>query len=405
MNKRFGGSLLTMALFLSACNGGGDTGPTSLVTAAPPATTAAVVEPTTTPTAVTETEELTATEELTDDTALTETETSTDSAALTTTEEMTDSTTLTATDDVTGASALTSTLDMTDTQATTDTAGIQEAPGQLALASDLQGYAVLNPDGEDLGSVQDLVFNLDDGQIVLVTVEYGGFLDIGDKVFPIPLSAFRFNQDVAQMPAVATAMPGGVITETTVVTDTGEEVINESLAVASSLILDIPEETFENAPGFADNFPVLTESATVGEIESFYRDLGEDVIGRSITETDLEALAGRAVKLSEIIGGDVQNPAGEGVGEIENMLVNLQAGKVEYLILSFGGFLGIGENQYAIPVDTFEVIPSSADVEAGAPELVLDITEEQLEGAPVFDELNVNEQTWDSDVRDFWSTR
>lgn len=380
MNKLLGTSLLLALLVLSACEGGGTTTTApSGATSAATVTSEVVVEPTVATPEVTE--ELTGTEEITDNLGLTDTE------------------------DVTGAGAITATTGLTDTDGMTETSGMEEAPSELILASDLQGYNVQNAAGEGLGSVQDLVFNLDDGQILLVTVEYGGFLGIGNKVFPIPLSAFRFEQITAEIPAVDPALPGGVVTDTTGITDTTGAVATESMAVATALVLDIPEETFENAPGFENDFPVLTEPATVGEIESFYRDLGEDVIGRPIAETDLDAVAGRTVKLSELNGRNVENPQENGVGEINDILIDLQAGRVEYLILSFGGFLGIGENRYAIPVDAFEVIPSSADVEAGSPELVLDVTEEQLEGAPVFDDLNLGNLDWDLDARDFWLNR
>ncbi|MEZ4737606.1 MAG: PRC-barrel domain-containing protein [Caldilineaceae bacterium] len=251
--------------------------------------------------------------------------------------------------------------------------------------------------------MEDLVFNLDTGEILLVTLQYGGFLDIGDKVFPIPLSAFRFDQLTEEVPAALppAAAPGAVVTDTALLTDAVAITATEPIVIDTLLILDIPEETFQEAPGVEEDLD-LTDSAMVGEIETFYRDLGEDVIGRPIAETDLEALTGRAVKLSDLEGGNVQSPDGEGLGEIQDLLIDLRAGRVEYLLLSFGGFLGIGDSEYAIPVDTFEVIPTSADVAAGAPELVLDTTEEQLEGAPVFDELELENTDWDLDARNFW---
>ncbi len=396
MKKLTSAGLLFTLLLLAACGGGGTGEPAAEATMAEVATpTVAVVAPSTgvTDTAdVTDSGDMTETEDVTDMTGMTATET------LTTATPFTDSMEMTDTGDVSGASAVTATTGMNNTDEMTETAGIEEAPSQLMRASDLQGYNVQNPAGERLGSVQDLVFNLDTGEIVLVTVEYGGFLDIGDKVFPIPLSAFRFEELTDEIPAVA---PGAGITDTTTMTDplmTG----TESIVYDTLLVLDIPEETFENAPGFADDFPILTDAANVGEIETFYRDLGEDVIGRPIAETDLDALAGRAVKLSDLDGGNVQNPAGEGLGEIQDLLIDLRAGRVEHLILTFGGFLGLGANEYAIPVDAFEVIPSSADVEAGAPELVLDTTEEQLTEAPVFDEVDLDGPDWDLETRNFW---
>lgn len=384
MKKSVGICLLSVLLLLAACNdGGAANAPAADQATATPAAAVATVAATPTE-SITETEGMTGTEGLTE------------------TEGMTGMEDITETEGVTGAGLMTGTMGITETEGLTETAGVEEAPRQLIRASDLQGYDVQNPAGESLGSVQDLVLNLDNGQILLVTLEYGGFLDIGDKVFPIPLSAFRFEEETTDIP-VAPAVPGAVVTDTTGMTGTaGLTDTVTPVVVDTLLILDIPEETFQDAPGFEDNFPVLTDPASIGDIETFYRDLGEDVIGRPIAETDLDALAGQVVKLSDLEGGNVQNLDGDGVGEIDDMLIDLRAGRVEYFILSFGGFLGIGENLYAIPVDGFDVIPTSADVEEGSPGLVLDITEEQLQEAPVFDETTLADPTWDSTSRDFW---
>jgi sporulation protein YlmC with PRC-barrel domain len=191
------------------------------------------------------------------------------------------------------------------------------------------------------------------------------------------------------------------MTDTAGMTDTMGGVMTDTLVVGTRLILDIPEETFQEAPGIDENLD-LTDPATVGDMETFYRDLGEDVIGRPIAETNLDELTGRVIKLSDLDGANVQNPAGDGVGEIDDILIDLQAGRVEYFILSFGGFLGIGDSLYAVPMDAFEVIPTSAEVEAGSPALVLDVSEEQLEQAPVFDDVDLGLPDWDMETRNFW---
>ena len=187
-------------------------------------------------------------------------------------------------------------------------------------------------------------------------------------------------------------------------TGTMSGTMTDTVVVGTRLILDIPEATFENAPGIDEDMN-LTDPATVGDMETFYRDLGEDVIGRPIAETNLDDLTGRVIKLSDLDGANVNNPDGDGVGEIDDILIDLRAGRVEYFILSFGGFLGIGDNLYAIPMDAFTVIPTSADVENGYPTLVLDVTEEQLQNAPVFNADELSAPDWDLDAHDFWINR
>lgn len=433
MKKILGICLLIPLLLLGACNTGGSDGAaaTAEATVAAPPTAAATTEVMTETTDIsetgglTDTDSFTDTEEMTDTGVLTGTEEMTGTEGMTDTEEMTGTEGMTGTEEMTGTEGMTGTgsisgagvtgsTGITGTEGMTETAGVQEAPRQLILASDLQDYNIENAQGDSLGSVNDIVLNLENGQILLVTLEYGGILGIGDKTFPIPLSAFRFDEETADIP-VAPAVPGAVVTDTNAITGTDSMTgtdgqmgtdgmtgtMTDTVVVGTRLILDIPEETFENAPGI-DGDMNLTDPAIVGDMETFYRDLGEDVIGRPIAETNLDDLTGRVVKLSDLDGANVNNPNDEGVGEIDDILVDLRAGRVEYFILSFGGFLGIGDNLYAIPMDAFSVIPTSAEVEDGQPTLVLDITEEQLENAPVFNADELNSADWDMDAQNFW---
>ena len=46
---------------------------------------------------------------------------------------------------------------------------------------------------------------------------------------------------------------------------------------------------------------------------------------------------------ANIIGVPVRNPEGEDLGQIEEVVIDLETGRVAYLVVSFGGFLGMGE--------------------------------------------------------------
>ena len=51
----------------------------------------------------------------------------------------------------------------------------------------------------------------------------------------------------------------------------------------------------------------------------------------------------------KIIGTPVRNKAGEDLGEIEEVVIDLEHNRVAYAVLSFGGFLGLGDKLVAIP--------------------------------------------------------
>ena len=56
---------------------------------------------------------------------------------------------------------------------------------------------------------------------------------------------------------------------------------------------------------------------------------------------------------STIKGDKVVNRAGEDLGKIEELMIDLQDGRVAYAVLSFGGFLGMGDKLFAIPWKAF----------------------------------------------------
>jgi sporulation protein YlmC with PRC-barrel domain len=81
------------------------------------------------------------------------------------------------------------------------------------------------------------------------------------------------------------------------------------------------------------------------------------------------------ISSDKVEGTAVRRPNGDKIGEIERVMINKRSGKVAYAIMSFGGFLGIGEDYYPIP---WERLTYNTSLDA----YELDMTEDQLRGAP-----------------------
>ena len=82
---------------------------------------------------------------------------------------------------------------------------------------------------------------------------------------------------------------------------------------------------------------------------------------------------------STIEGTAVQNAAGEDLGEINEIMIDLDQGRIAYAVLSFGGFLGLENKLFAIPWEALK-IGSAGDV------FILNVPREKLEHAPGFDQ-------------------
>lgn len=52
---------------------------------------------------------------------------------------------------------------------------------------------------------------------------------------------------------------------------------------------------------------------------------------------------------TSIIGDRIENPEGENLGKIDNLMINLNTGEIEYAVVEFGSFLGVGGKLFAVP--------------------------------------------------------
>jgi PRC-barrel domain len=76
-------------------------------------------------------------------------------------------------------------------------------------------------------------------------------------------------------------------------------------------------------------------------------------------------------------GTTVYDPQGNNIGSIKRLMIEKISGRVAYAVMSFGGFLGLGEEEHAIPWSKL-----TYDTNLGG--YRTDITESQLRGAPAF---------------------
>lgn len=84
---------------------------------------------------------------------------------------------------------------------------------------------------------------------------------------------------------------------------------------------------------------------------------------------------------SSITGTDVTNPKGESLGEIKDLMIDTETGTINYAVLSFGGFLGLGDKYFAVPFEAFRVNQTTE-------RFVLDVSKDVLKSAPGFDKDN-----------------
>ena len=83
------------------------------------------------------------------------------------------------------------------------------------------------------------------------------------------------------------------------------------------------------------------------------------------------------ISADKVSGTDVYNTAGDSLGEILDVMIDKQSGKIAYAVMSFGGFLGIGERYHPLPWSALKY-----DTRQGG--YVVGLTKGELQGAPTF---------------------
>lgn len=103
---------------------------------------------------------------------------------------------------------------------------------------------------------------------------------------------------------------------------------------------------------------------------------------------------------SSLEGNKVVNLEGEDLGKIADIMIDVPKGRVAYAVLSFGGFLGMGDKLFAVPWNVLTL-----DVEDKC--FVLGVDKEVLENAPGFDKNNwptMADQSWATKVHTHYGT-
>lgn len=109
-------------------------------------------------------------------------------------------------------------------------------PGpEIMAASSFEGETVVNPQGETVGEIEEIMLDVRSGRIAYAVLAVGGFLGIGEKYFAVPWHAFTMDTDNHQF------------------------------------VLDVDKDRLKNAPGFdRDHWPAMADARWAGEVHGYY---------------------------------------------------------------------------------------------------------------------------------------
>jgi sporulation protein YlmC with PRC-barrel domain len=142
----------------------------------------------------------------------------------------------------------------------------------------------------------------------------------------------------------------------------------------STVTMDVAKEALQKAPAFRrEHWPHTVEPEWLADVYSYY---GYPLYP-GLTEITLRHA--RIARATRLLGLKVRNPQREGLGELEEVLIDVREGHIAYLLLSTGGVLGMGETIRAVPWQAMRVEPVERVV-------VLNVEREKLHNGPPLEE-------------------
>lgn len=109
----------------------------------------------------------------------------------------------------------------------------------------------------------------------------------------------------------------------------------------------------------------------------------------------------KVLSADTLTGDKVVNHQKEHLGKIEHLMIDLANGRIAYAVLSFGGFLGMGDKLFAIPW-------SALTVDTVEKQFVLNVDKEVLKRAPGFDKdhwPNMADRSWGTKIFTYYGAK
>lgn len=109
--------------------------------------------------------------------------------------------------------------------------------------------------------------------------------------------------------------------------------------------------------------------------------------------------AGALLSAGSITGDEVCNMQDEKLGKIQDIMLDMTEGKIRYVVLSAGGFLGMGDRLFAVPWQALTLDRENQ-------RFMLDVDVERLKNAPGFDKdqwPDMADASWNSSVESYYA--
>lgn len=258
---------------------------------------------------------------------------------------------------------------------------------------DVRGWKVYSAEGIKFGKVEELIVDPEAMKVRYLDIEVDegveGVTDERHLLIPIGVASLDEKEDKVFIRTVQTVSllktppyKGGVVTREY------EDEVRQSYFQGKDKSSE--DENYYSSEYYNDeNFYAPRRKRNFSSDSDDQKN-----IDRSFALTDRSF----AISASTLMGDRVVNRSGEDLGKIEEIMIDVNKGRIAYAVLSFGGFLKIGEKLFAVPWETLRLNTEEK-------KFFLDVSEDKLKNAPGFDKDNwpqTPDRSFQSDIYDYY---
>ena len=257
----------------------------------------------------------------------------------------------------------------------------------IVSAWDLIGSPVYDSKGERAGEIEYLMIAMDNGDVRYVVVSSGGFLDIGDELRAVPWSAFDtpVSRTGARLDVTKKALQESYKTDQESLSDLTKPTV---IAQVTEYWAPLIDEDGEKKTGSKSQAESKSKTATTKEQKQQEQKAGDQSQAKAKSSTDSAAKSGSKTQTTkkdeagvphilvgrglittvvapavqsakELVGAELRSADGKEVGEIDHLMIETSLGRVAYVLISRGGFLGVGGEWVPVPFELLSQSPSS----------------------------------------------
>jgi len=235
-------------------------------------------------------------------------------------------------------------------------------------SGDIIGLYVKNKAGENVGSINDLVVDMKNGDVRYAALSVGGFAGIGNKLFAVPMQAMTFKF--------------------------GEP----NKADSRHFVFDVAKDHFKDAPGFDQSqWPNVADPKWGESIDKHYKFERKQTTG---TNAGAPVTYETVFRASKIKGMDVRNEANENLGSVDELVIDMNKAHVKYVALSYGSWFTGGNKLFAVPLNSLTLNHANNKTF-----FVAHISQDTLKNAPGFDKNqwpNVADPNWTKTIDTYY---